>query len=260
MEQQQNKSEPTSCVSCKICGSNHIEVIYSGWLREGLATGAVAGRVYHCEECDTGWLEHRLRKSHNYYKNNTYRDQIPYDNKDELRLLRDRLTPFVGEQFHGKTVTDIGAGNGMFLNVAQALGAETFYLEPNEIQDNLLVGRHIPVLKCTHLKTHFVTLFDVIEHVDDPFALLDTCKLYMDHDSRLVISTPRTTDPIENPSWFYRTQHTWYFSDKSLDILCTKAGLFRCRQWITGRGDNQQLYQTYILNSHERTQQHPSTH
>jgi hypothetical protein len=69
----------------------------------------------------------------------------------------------------------------------------------------------------------------------------------MHHGSKLVISTPRTTGDIMDPEHFYRTQHTWYFSDKSLDVLCTRVGLFRTRQWIAGGGDNQQLYQAYIL-------------
>jgi 2-polyprenyl-3-methyl-5-hydroxy-6-metoxy-1,4-benzoquinol methylase len=91
-----------------------------------------------------------------------------------------------------------------------------------------------------------VTCFDVIEHVDDPELLLKNCRYFMDRMSTLTISTPRTTEPVLNPRYYYRTQHRWYFNDKSLDYLATKVGLFRTRQWITGEGDNQQLYQRYI--------------
>jgi 2-polyprenyl-3-methyl-5-hydroxy-6-metoxy-1,4-benzoquinol methylase len=199
--------------------------------------------VLHCRKCDAGWLEPQLRKSTDYYRSNGYRVHIPYDIEGEIRLIRDRLVPFRRETLRDRSITDIGAGNGTFLDVAKALGAETFFTELNQVQVDSLGRRH---RWATHV-TDFVTLFDVIEHVEFPAGLLRTAMAFMHHESKLVISTPRTTGDIMDPEHFYRTQHTWYFSDKSLDVLCTRVGLFRTRQWIAGGGDNQQLYQAYIL-------------
>lgn len=242
---QRKPSPKPSYATCPLCRSADIEIIYRGWIRDGKAPSAVGGQIEHCNHCDLGWLEPRLRKPHNFYETNTYRKLIPYDTTDEVRLIRDRLIPFQRERFRGKTVTDIGAGNGLFLDVAKAMGARaTYYTEPNTAQAAALEKRHDP---SRGIKTAYVTLFDVIEHVGLPLALLAACKTHMTPWSKLVISTPRTATPIENPGWFYRTQHTWYFSDKSLERLCTKAGLFRTRQWVTGKGDREQLYQTYIL-------------
>lgn len=239
---QANTLLPLSFVPCRICNGRDIHVEYSGPIRDGRETGAVSGRILHCNHCDTAWLEPRLRKQPDYYNSNAYRQHIPYDPDDEIRLIRDRLIPFKRERLRYATILDIGAGNGMFLDVAKALGATTFFSEVNQIQREHLAERH--AASC--IKTTYVTLFDVVEHVDDPYALLEKCKSFMHEGSRLFISTPRTTG-IDNPEHFYRTQHTWYFNDKSLDVLCTRAGLFRCRQWIAGEGDNQQLYQSYIL-------------
>ena len=241
----QSTSQLLSLAACKVCGCHEVDIIHSGWIRDGLCPDAVAGKVYHCQKCDVGWLEARLRKDVSYYETNEYRVDIPYRTDRDILLIRDRLIPFEREDLRDKVLIDIGAGNGLFAGIAQAFGATTYFIEPNEVQAELLHVQHYEASEYT--LADYVTLFDVIEHVDDPLELLEMCRGHMLTTSQLIISTPRTTHPILNPGWFYRTQHTWYFNDKSLEVLCNKAGLFRVRQWVTGTGDKQQLYQKYIL-------------
>jgi 2-polyprenyl-3-methyl-5-hydroxy-6-metoxy-1,4-benzoquinol methylase len=179
------------------------------------------------------------------YTSGLYRRNLPYDGGTLPGLVRDRLKFFMDRSIDGKTVLDMGAGNGLFLDVMKNLGAITYFTEVNEQQADLLALRHGNPRGVKH--ADYITIFDVIEHVKNPRFILEFAKAWMHSKSKLLLSTPRTAEPIYAPSWFYRTHHRWYFNERSLRMLADRCDLRLHEEFVLGIHDNATLYQAYTL-------------
>jgi len=72
--------------------------------------------------------------------------------------------------------------------------------------------------------------FSVVEHVDDPLALLRDIRDLVRPGGELLLSTPNREDwllellPAEYGAFFYRKVHFWYFNAASLAELVRRAG------------------------------------
>jgi 2-polyprenyl-3-methyl-5-hydroxy-6-metoxy-1,4-benzoquinol methylase len=244
---QPGKSRTPFATTCLLCGSRKTEVWYFGPIRDGLIPSAVSGGIRICKNCTVQELEPDLRKTHNYYAKNEYRKHIPYDKNTGVRLIRERLSTLENTRLYKETILDIGAGNGLFLDIMKGFGAKTYFVEVNEQQEKELEKRH---QRAREIKTAtIVTLFDVIEHVEDPALLLKGAIKWMNDQSILIVGTPLTDVATLNPESYYRTQHTWYFNKQSLHSLAKTVGL----ECIDGRikrrlwDDSSHLYMTFVF-------------
>jgi 2-polyprenyl-3-methyl-5-hydroxy-6-metoxy-1,4-benzoquinol methylase len=110
----------------------------------------------------------------------------------------------------GKTVLDFGCGDAAFLSLASKSGGECTGLEPDEegrrFAEKELAerGYSISVVDSVDALTpgsfDLVFLLEVIEHVDDPDAMLKTCKDLLKPGGALVITTPTrlTETPLDS--------------------------------------------------------------
>jgi len=134
---------------------------------------------------------------------------------------------------------DIGCSNGAFLSFANSQGIKAEGIDPSEKAVNNGIARG--------LKIHFgylhdavfqddtfdvITLYEVIEHVNEPEALLTECHRILTPNGVLVIGTGNVnswTQRIRQNKWdFFNMQehggHISFFSPKSLRILASRIG------------------------------------
>ena len=161
---------------------------------------------------------------------------------DKHYKLQDDLVFFNFEALHpislrGKTVADIGAGGGAFLDHIKNICAEAIAVEPSGNFSKSLVSRgykHFSSNKDALLdykeSIDFIFSIQVIEHVDNPKDFLKEIFMLLKSGGQALISTPNRNDILMDlleddfKPFFYRSQHRWNFDMDCLAYCSTKAG------------------------------------
>jgi len=115
-----------------------------------------------------------------------------------------------------KSVLDVGCGAGLFLDQAKAGGLRTFGMELNQAAASLARNKGHRVFSDL-LTSQFtencperfdvITLFQVVEHLPDPIAVLKQAKKLLAKDGQIIVSVPNfsglgcffSTDPHHWP-------------------------------------------------------------
>jgi SAM-dependent methyltransferase len=146
-----------------------------------------------------------------------------------LREVR-RLRP------QARTLVDIGAGTGLLVAEAAALGLEATGVEPS--RSLVEAGRRNGVQLLQGTWPHpelagrafdLIFLVDVIEHVCNPLGLLSGCERALAEEGIVVLVTPDVQSVaarlLGRRWWHFRLAHVGYFSGGSMRILADRAGL-----------------------------------
>lgn len=142
--------------------------------------------------------------------------------------LVSRLTKELG------TVLDIGCGVGEFLRFAERYYT-CYGVEPNshaQMSENARCNSKVyPVLNGTIPPVNTVTLFDVLEHIEDPREMLKTIhERYLLSHGHLVVIMPCidggfvTSPEIEKWKHYKIREHLFLFSKLGLAKLLAQAG------------------------------------
>ncbi len=135
----------------------------------------------------------------------------------------------------GRNIFDVGAATGYFLDLARARGWNTAGVElsPYAAEIGQNKGHEIFQSRLLDLniedKFDIVTMWDVLEHLDEPEKYLSMVNAILKKGGLLVINT------IDKKSWWARfwgkkwhaivpPEHLFYYSRKNLDILLKKSG------------------------------------
>lgn len=135
------------------------------------------------------------------------------------------------------TLLDAGAGPGIFVSEAVRAGWQAYGLEPaawavshgrEEYQVPMVKGNFKEPLSLPMKQFDVVTLFDVIEHVPEPLALLQSAAAVLRPGGLLVLITPRFDSVLAQVlgrHWYcIFPAHLQYFTSKSLRLILTAAG------------------------------------
>ncbi|OGY18569.1 MAG: hypothetical protein A2900_03085 [Candidatus Chisholmbacteria bacterium RIFCSPLOWO2_01_FULL_50_28] len=150
-------------------------------------------------------------------------------------------------------VLDVGCATGIFMVEAQKEGFDVYGVDVSDYAIGIARRRFSDrvtmssIERATFEKNAFdiVTLFDVIEHLNDPRKVLKKLHTIIRKDGLLVLNTGDTGSflaKIQGKRWhfFIPPQHFFYFSQKNLSQLLTQCG-FRVLgidhkgKWITLR-------------------------
>jgi 2-polyprenyl-3-methyl-5-hydroxy-6-metoxy-1,4-benzoquinol methylase len=227
---------------CEICENNIWTMIYSGPIRDdnGKKKYTSDGKVYECSLCKVHRLDESCCLKENAYESGEYRKSIDQG----LNIIKDRelhtvehklvLDSIYPETILNKTVIDIGAGSGAFLNSISKLVALSVAVEPDEKYRYAMKDELYDVfqkISDVNKKFDYVFSLQVIEHVKNPVDFLKEIKKNMHQESRLIISTPNRNDILMKvvkekfEPFFYRKAHRFYFDKGSLEYCALKAGL-----------------------------------
>lgn len=136
--------------------------------------------------------------------------------------------------FKNKTLLDVGSGSGALMQASQKFGLISKGIEPSKSLQKLAVKKNLDVIlgtlpsKRLNEKFDFVTLIDVIEHVNDPESLLKEINTVLKLNGKLFLVTPDVNSFFSKflkfKWWHFRVAHVGYFNQKTLSILIKKCG------------------------------------
>ena len=173
--------------------------------------------------------------------------------REQLRTLRERLPS-------GARLLDVGTGVGLLLDVATDMGLEAHGVEPSEAGAACALSRHPGRVRRGALSDarypdawfDAVTLIDVLEHVDEPHALMKEIARILAPGGWLLIITPDTdgfTHAVLGSRWFqYKYEHVTYWNARTVGKLLAAHGM----RAIEARGNVKRFNLAYYRNYFEK--------
>jgi len=190
--------------ACPLCGGGADKTFVRE--RKGYA-------LWDCPDCGAGFCEPFENPGPEYYEHNAdmysvrveeYTDPMSFEYDAALALLRRALPK-------GARVLDVGCGAGGFLHRARAAGFAVSGVDFNAERAEALAARGFDVARGS-LPDYgrrgaagtfdAVTMFEIVEHLDDLAAWLDAAKSLLKPGGRLIVGTPnreRRFDPFQGP-------------------------------------------------------------
>ena len=192
--------------------------------------------VMSCKACGLGWqwpVENssnagrdmfeskyaRTLSSHNRYYDPEYKKQIAVLQKDFIQahcVCPGRLL-------------DIGCGAGIFVDEMAGSGWNATGVDPAAHASGsarLIRGTLNDLPSASEFDA--ITLWDVIEHVEDPAQLVRDCHARLAPGGYIFLETGNYQSSVRIASgadwWCYQKDHRWYFHPASIDRLLKEAG------------------------------------
>ncbi len=147
----------------------------------------------------------------------------------------DRRFDYLERIIENTTLLDFGCGAGGFLLRARQTAAHITGVEiekrmvPHFQKEDLEVFSDLADVKGSF---DIITLFHVLEHMDDPITLLNKLSSKLDTDGQMIIEVPSADDALlklyESDSFsqfIYWSCHLFLFTPTNIAFLAKKAGL-----------------------------------
>lgn len=142
--------------------------------------------------------------------------------------LKKKLKLINSFQSDAKTILDIGAGTGDFLSVCKKNNWETFGIEPNQKAREIAQTKNVVLEKeigdFKNQKFDVITLWHVLEHVENLSEYIATLNQLLKENGTLVIAVPnyKSYDAKHYKNYwaaFDVPRHLWHFSQTSIAKL-----------------------------------------
>lgn len=186
--------------------------------------------VNFCSNCSHLQLTHLVNEDklfkHYLYVSGTSKTQLDYF-KWFVKMVCEKI-----HKTNGK-VLDIGCNDGSQLNYFKEMGFETFGVDPAANLYEISSKNHN--VKCDYFNNEnikFDSNFDVIvcqnafAHNLNQLQFLTKCKDIMNDDSLLFVTISQATMIKNNEFDTIYHEHYSYYTVKSMDTLCKRAGLY----------------------------------
>ena len=238
---------PLRDIPCNLCGGVTPQTIYPSTIQpqdiakfECACTCERHGEYYQlvqCRQCGLYYSSPRpdadmLKACYTSVEDAVYQEEMDGRVKTFQRNLKN-----ISRYKRGGALLDVGCSMGVFLAEAKKAGWDAMGVEPSAwcVQQ----GRRLlnidarqgtdDDLKSLGREFDVVTLWDVLEHVDDPLKTLKNCKDVLADDGILVFSTVDIGSVYAKflgKKWpWLMKMHIYYFNRKSIRKYLDKAGL-----------------------------------
>lgn len=231
--------------TCKLCGSHSTSVAYDGLMRHS-GVGAErtdAYRIFSCASCFVEYIDPFPAEGADVYHNGTYWNRKGVHTVDDVERLHKKalaenqlwLEKIGSVNLVGRSVLDFGCGSGAFLDLIKGFAGETIGVERDTGLAQSAKARGHRVFGSLDeaygagVRADTVVSFDVLEHLTEPLAILQSMKDVLGTQNRLYFGVPNQHDKLKE--WvaaylphFYHVEHLWYFDSRSLRIVFEKAG------------------------------------
>jgi SAM-dependent methyltransferase len=223
-----------SCsIPCNVCGARDVEEV-STRDRDGSYL-----RTVICRRCGLLWTDPRptAREIQDYYAQAYRLDYKATYQPKACHLYRGgrvalercaQLTRFLKPE---SRVLDFGAGAGEFVYVLRMWGYDAVGIEPNEgysrfaaetlgvpVTQGFYQSAEVPAESCDA-----VTLFHVLEHLEDPSHAMRRVGSWLKPQGLLVVEVPNVEAVCQWPGHRFHRAHLYNFNPVTLRLLFEKA-------------------------------------
>lgn len=215
---------------CKICGTASEKDFNLKYKLENC-------EIVQCRRCGFVFVPSAWRRNLSYtaYKTEATAQEVRKGN-NALKLERHKLRLRCIKKFKAKgRLLDVGSGWGHFLLAARNMGYDVLGVELDSAPYQYSVrDLGLPVLQkdffefSVEEKFDVITMWDVLEHIDDPGGFLRQCARLQNPGSVLVLQVPQIDSCVARcmgKNWkMLGLDHVNYFSPKTLRKLLENNG------------------------------------
>ncbi len=221
---------------CYLCGNDNIIKIHTG------TRGNKDIDVLRCPKCGLVFLSDFPKNVDELYENSGMRKgqeqdirkiRIDADADDNRRFLMTK------EKIANKVVLDFGCGAGGYLDKAVSVAQSVYGIELEKCMRDYLCDKGITCFGSLNLaekelegKVDIITMWHVIEHLEDPIGLLKKLKGLLKPNGKIIIETPNAEDALLSQykcdafaDFTYWECHLYLFTNATIRTVIENAGL-----------------------------------
>ena len=227
--------------NCPLCKNDNIELLQKGSIKPETLTSdnfritdSAYGSLwtfYKCQNCKFVFSnpyipEENIVEFYSQLEDKEYSEEAEGRSKNFYSILKnlDKL------EKSDRSILDIGAASGIFLNIAEKHGYEIAGIEPSdflvsEAKNKFNIELFNGVIEDFKSENKFsiISLLDILEHLVDPDKFIKSIDKYLNDEGILVIVTPDidsiTTKIFKRKWWHYRIAHINFFNHTSIQTL-----------------------------------------
>lgn len=225
-------------LTCPVCGSSSLSR-FSAHAFDAVAGSYVS--VVECVDCTFAWqfpVARSPAESASFftsaYEEAGANSGSYFDAEFKCKVAQLEVDFVATLPVNGRRMLDVGAGAGLFARAAAAAGWHVTAIDP-AIDPACLADTSVRMIRgvlddlADDERFDVITLWDVIEHWDDPRRLLAAVKRRLKVGGWLVVETGnyKSVDRVLGGlnHWIYQLDHRWYLAPDSVERLLTQAQL-----------------------------------
>lgn len=218
-------------IRCCVCGNTDHSKFNVKYQKETFA-------VVECQSCSLMFIPPYYRKSIDYhnYKDENVANAVRAGN-NWVKIERHKLRYDLIKKYKapGSSLFDLGAGWGHFMLTGQQLGYQVYGIEISE--QPYLYSKNDLKLPVDHMdffdmdeskKFDVVTMWDVLEHIDQADTFVEKCSAVTAKNGYLVLQVPQIDSYFAKKykdDWkMMGLDHVNYFGKKTITLLLEKYG------------------------------------
>lgn len=225
---------------CRLCDSSRLRLSFRSrntplsisrlLKKEDLARDrSVSFSVYTCQECGFIQAPNMLKKD--------YYDVFPmsWSHCSDMRAYRQEQVSSMVKRFalKGKTVVEIGCGDGDYLEMLKRNGVRAVGVEPSRVMRHLALSKGLKVLggyvgSGRRIKGHPYDAFmtrQVLEHIDDMHGFLRSIRLSLKDGAVGLVEVPNTHKDIAYKRFYnFYPDHLGFFCKATLRAILERNG------------------------------------
>lgn len=199
--------------------------------------------LYKCQNCNFIFVHPTPSDLSDVYSEHYFHDTgdqafgySDYDSdKEPMRHIFDRYLSTFEKLSDNRNILDVGCATGYFLDLAKERGWKTTGVEISEYaaekarkRGHIVYTGQLPHIAGIE-KAGVVTLWDVLEHVDNPRAYLESVYCLLDDTGYLAINTVDTSSVwarLMGKKWhlIVPPEHIHYYTPDNLKLLLRQTG------------------------------------
>ena len=223
---------------CPYCGSTAVRG-FSAPAYDALPGVDAQVGIVECLDCVFAWqypVARSLDQSTEIFDRSYTEAAGGYFDPAKRRAVAVLQKQFVQSRVRRGTLLDIGCGDGTFAHSMSESGWRCVGVDPAMPPPSMFggLGQNLALIRCSEAELpsemlfDVVTLWDVVEHLDEPSAVISAAGGRVAPGGWLVIETGnyQSTGRIESANrwWNYQLDHRWYFSPPQLMSMLLDIG------------------------------------
>lgn len=233
-------------IPCNLCGGEDVAVLSS------ISRSGKPLRTVICKSCGLVWSDPRPHDARQFYEEEyrvAYKQTYAPKPKHVLRAGNVALSRFkkIDRFLSGsKSIFDVGTGGGEFAYLLQSLGHTVSGVEPNRGYADYSIKEYGLTVQVGFVQDSTVppeafdviTMWHVLEHTENPGAVLAQLRSGLKSDGILVVEVPNAEATCQSPKSTFHEAHLYNFNVATLRGLAEKSGLQEAWHTISNDGGN----------------------